>query len=306
MTGFVGQALHTEAINRGMGVVVAVRQVVPGLPEDVLQVGIGDSFELKNTQFLQDIDTVIHCAARTPVIRDCADNPLEEFRKVNTQGTLNLARQAVDAGVKRFVFISSIHVLGYKNSKPYSEFDSPKPTGAYAISKHEAEQGLLDLCKKTEMEVVIIRSPLVYGPDAPGRIGSLIKWINVGIPMPLGSVNNKKSFIGLDNLVSFIILCADYPKSPNAANEVFLISDDYDISTTELIYKVREAFNKKTLLFPFPVVLMKYVAGLIGKRDAADRLFGSLQVDCSKAKGLLGWRPVTSIDEQLRKIAGRS
>ncbi|MCK4468514.1 MAG: GDP-mannose 4,6-dehydratase, partial [Desulfobacterales bacterium] len=182
----------------------------------------------------------------------------------------------------------------------FSEKDVPEPQDPYAVSKWEAEQGLLAIAEETGLEVVIIRPPLVYGPGVKANFRSLMKWVQRGVPLPLGAVYNKRSFVALDNLVSFIIHCIDHPK---AANEVFLISDGEDVSTTELLQKMARAFGKRSFLLPVPVGLMTFVAGLLGKRDVADRLFGSLQVDSSKARDLLGWEPVVSMDEALRKTA---
>jgi nucleoside-diphosphate-sugar epimerase len=215
--------------------------------------------------------------------------------------TLALAALAADKGVKRFVFLSSIGVNGNNSVKPFSEKDTPNPQEPYAISKYEAEQGLLVLAKKTGMQVVIIRPPLVYGPNAPGNFGTLVNWLRRGVPLPLGAINNKRSFVALDNLVSFIALCADRTRSPKAANQVFLISDGEDVSTTQLLRKVADALGKKRWLLPVPVGLMSFVARFIGKGDVANRLFGSLQVDSSKARDLLGWQPVITMDEQLNK-----
>ncbi|WP_241086062.1 UDP-glucose 4-epimerase family protein [Candidatus Vondammii sp. HM_W22] len=302
-TGFVGKALIAELASQDVGVVAAVRHLVQELPEDVLQVEIGDLFELESAQALQGVDTVIHCAARAHVTKSYVADPLAEYRKVNVEGTLNLAGQIANAGIKRFVFISSIGVMGNNNNKPFLESDTPNPQSAYAISKYEAEQGLLAIAKDTDMEVVIIRPPLVYGPNAPGNFARLLQWISKGVPLPLGSVYNQRSLVALDNLVNFIALCANHNKTPKAVNEVFLISDNEDISTTELLYKVGSAFGKKPVLIPIPVGIMKCVARLIGKGDEANRLFGSLRVDSSKSRELLGWHPVISMDEQLKKTA---
>ncbi len=200
-----------------------------------------------NTALLEalcGIDIVIHTAARVHVMNDDASEPLEEFRKVNRDATLILARLAADSGVKRFVFLSSIGVNGNNNFKPFTEHDQPAPHDLYAISKWEAEEGLLALALETGMEVVIIRPPLVYGPNAPGNFGNLVKWMKKSIPLPFGAIQNKRSLVALDNLVDFIALCADREKSPKAANQVFLISDNEDVSTTQLLRKVAKAQHK--------------------------------------------------------------
>ncbi|MDA9148592.1 SDR family oxidoreductase [Alphaproteobacteria bacterium] len=260
---------------------------------------------------LSDIDVIIHTAGRAHIMNDTSLKPIEEFRRVNTFGTLCLARLAAKSGVKRFVFLSSIKVNG-ELTRPGQYFkpdDVCIPNDPYSLSKYEAEQGLLILAKQMGMEVVIIRPPLVYGRGVKGNFLSLIKWVGRPVPLPFGAIDNKRSLIALDNLVSFINLCANPKKSPKAANQIFLISDGKDVSTTQLLIKVRQAFHFqsplriKSLLVPIPVFFMLFFAKLLGKSKVANRLFGSLQVDSSKAQNLLGWKPVVTMDEQLAKMA---
>ena len=301
--GFVGRALITEVIFQQFNAVAALRQFSSKLPSDVDQYEVGSiSTATDWSKSLQNVDIVIHLAARAHIINESSDEPLTEFRKTNVEGTLNLARQAADAGVKRFIFNSSIGANGNYNTEPFLETDEVNPQEPYAISKVEAELGLLALAEETGMEVVIIRPPLVYGVNAPGNFASLIKWIKKGIPLPFGAIYNQRSFVALDNLINFIIHCIEHPK---AANGIFLISDGEDVSTTDLLRKVAHAFGKKSLLLPVPVSLMTFFARLLGKGDIANRLFGSLQVDSSKARDLLGWKPVVTMDEQLKKMADR-
>jgi len=305
-TGFVGKAVCFESHDAGYEVIVAVRECTQVFSEKIEQFKIVDlSQEINWRNALQGVDIVIHVAARAHVMNDVAIEPLAGFRKVNTLATLCLARQAAESGVKRFVFISSIKVNGEMTlvDQPFKPNDNHIPTDPYGLSKYEAEQGLLTIAKETGMEVVIIRPPLVYGPGVKANFSSMIKWMNKGIPLPFGAIHNKRSLVALDNLVSFIIYCADYTKTPQAANQVFLISDGEDVSTTELLQKVAKAFGKKSLLLPVPVNLMTLAAKLLGKGDIANRLFGSLQVDSSKARELLGWEPVITMDEQLKKTA---
>ncbi|PCI41341.1 MAG: UDP-glucose 4-epimerase [Proteobacteria bacterium] len=299
-TGFIGNSIVSQLCEReGIQVVAAVRKWSDFLPECVQQSIVGDLAEIGDyTEALHGMDVVIHAAARVHVMDDASSNPLAEFRKVNVDGTLNLARQAAKAGVQRFIFLSSIGVNGNDTFKPFVESDKPFPHDPYSIGKYEAELALIKLGKEKHMEVVIIRPPLVYARHAPGNFKTLIKWVQKGVPLPLGSVHNQRSLVALDNLVSFIVLCAQHPK---AANEVFLISDGEDVSTTELLQKVAKAMGKKTWLIPVPVGLMTFVVKLLGKGDVANRLFGSLQVDSSKARELLGWKPVVTMDEQLKK-----
>ncbi len=301
-TGFVGNALIKNLLLDDYHVVATIRseQSILGLGIEAVSVG-NISAKTDWSKALNDVDEVIHCAARAHILNDSVADPLAEFRQVNTAGTLNLARQATEAGVRRFVFISSIKVNGeLTEGEPFSSDDKFIPTDPYGLSKYEAEQVLLTLAKETGMEVVIIRPVLVYGLGVKGNFASLLKWMKKGIPLPFGAIHNQRSFVALDNLVSFIIHCIDHPK---AANEVFLISDGEDVSTTELLRKVAHAFGKKALLIPVPVSLMTLMAKLLGKGDVANRLFGSLQVDSSKAHGLLGWEPVITMDEQLKKMA---
>lgn len=298
-TGFVGQALVNELLAQGDQVKALVRQVTNVLPSSVEQLEGALQDIQSSSVIFAEVNTIVHCAARVHIMNDLVTDPLAEFRKVNTAGTLNLAKQAAEGGVKRFVFLSSIKVNGeLTEGKPFSPEDDFIPTDPYGLSKYEAEQGLLALAKETGMEVVIIRSPLVYGPGVKANFSSMLHWVNKGVPLPLGLVHNKRSFVGLDNLVSFILLCMTHPK---AASEVFLISDGEDVSTTELLHKVAKAFGKRTCLVPIPVNWMTLSAKLIGKEDVANRLFGSLQVDSSKARELLGWEPVITMDEQLKK-----
>ena len=306
--GFIGKALCNKLIADGYQVRGAVRGAaqMAALPAGVAGVMIGDICpETDWSEALDGINVVIHLAARVHVMDDVVDDPLAEFRKVNTAGTLNLARQAVASGVKRFVFISSIKVNGERTETGewrdiFTERDVPCPKDPYAVSKWEAEQGLLKIAEETGLELVIIRPPLVYGPGVKANFRLLMKWVQRGVPLPLGAVHNKRSFVALDNLVNFIIHCMNHPR---AANELFLISDGEDLSTTELLQKMARALGKRSLLLPVPVGLMTFVADLLGKKDVADRLFGSLQVDSSKARELLGWTPVVGMDEQLRAHA---
>ena len=301
-TGFIGKALVSELIQQNFNVSIAVRQKSNLFPDEVKQFIVGN-FE-NNPDFsasLSEVDCVIHIAGKAHVIDKVKASALDEFRKINTELTLDLAKQAVTAGVERFVFLSSIGVNGNQNNHSFLENDTPNPQEPYAISKYEAEQGLLKLAKNSSLEVVIIRPPLVYGNNAPGNFARLIQWAGAKIilPLPLGAVNNIRSLIAIDNLVSFIITCTLHPK---AANEIFIISDDDNLSTTQLLKKIATAFNKKALLLPIPVSWMIFVAKLLGKEADAVRLFSSLIVDSNKARDLLDWHPVTTMDEQLCKI----
>lgn len=251
---------------------------------------------------LEEISTVVHCAARVHVMTDTAADPLTEFRRVNVQGTLNLARQAAAFGVQRFVFISSIKVNGEatKLDQPFTADDEPAPLDPYGISKMEAEQGLRKIAAETDMEVVIIRPPLVYGPGVKANFQAMMRWLARGIPLPLGAIHNRRSLVALDNLVDLIVTCVDHPA---AANQTFLVSDGEDLSTTQLLQRMGEALGKPARLIPVPSVLLKLGAALVGKPAVAQRLCGSLQVDISKTRQLLGWTPPLSVDEGLKRAA---
>jgi nucleoside-diphosphate-sugar epimerase len=303
-TGFVGRALVNRFNQSELAVAVRVHSIE--LPKNIEQYAVGAID--KSTEWLEiinGVDVVIHAAARVHVMNDDCDDSLAIYREANTASTLNLAKQAAQAGVNRFVFISSINVNG-EMTRPGNSFlpeDNHVPTDPYGLSKYEAEQGLLQIAEETGMEVVIVRPPSVYGPGVKANFASMMHWVNKGVPLPFGLIDNQRSLVALDNLVDFIALCADKDLSPKAANEVFLISDGEDVSTAQLLHKVAKAFNKKVLLLPIPVWLMTFMAKLLGKGDVANRLFGSLQVDSSKANDLLDWKPVTTMDEQLKKTA---
>jgi len=311
-TGFIGRSIVDSLLKMSVSVITMVRRYSDDLPHVVEQLVVDDLGTLislgrpsdlsqdEMKQVLKNVDVVIHTAARVHMMDDDVADPLAKFRWVNTTGTIGLARLAAEAEVKRFIFLSSIKVNGEITSlgKPFKSDDCYVPDDPYGLSKLEAEQGLLEIAKQTKMDVVIIRPPLVYGPGVQANFNLLMKLVDNGVPMPLGAINNQRSFVALDNLVSFIIHCIDHPK---AANEIFLISDGEDVSTTELLRKLAKVFGQKALLLPVPIDWMRFVAKLIGKGDVTSRLFGSLQVDSSKAKELLGWKEVITMDEQLKK-----
>jgi len=249
---------------------------------------------------LQGAQAVVHAAARVHVLKDAALDPLAEFRKINVEGTLRLARGAAAAGVKRFIFLSSIGVNGITTvvGEPFTEMQHSRPHNAYALSKWEAEQGLFRIADETGLEVVIIRPPLVYGPNAPGNFGSLTRAVQRCLPLPLGAVHNQRSLVALHNLVDFIVICITHPQ---AANQTFLVSDGQDLSTTELVRGMAQAAGVPARLLPVPVWALQAGASLLGKGDAVQRLCGNLQVDISKARSLLGWVPPVSVEEGLRR-----
>lgn len=300
-TGFIGKALIIELIKRDINVATSSRKKISNLAKEIKQFNTGDLLHSTDWSLaLQKVDIVIHTAARVHIMQDNASNPLVAFREVNVEGTLNLATQAARLGIKRFVFLSSIKVNGeVTHKKAFTPEDDHIPRDPYGLSKYEAEQRLLKIAKETDMEVVIIRPPLVYGPHVKGNFLSMLEWIQKGIPLPFGAINNQRSFVALDNLVDFIIHCSTHPR---AANELFLISDNNDISTTELLRHTANIFNKKIRLLPVPVTYMRFIAKLLNKEDTVNRLFGSLQVDSSKSSQLLDWKPIITMNEQLKKM----
>ncbi|WP_281049860.1 NAD-dependent epimerase/dehydratase family protein [Thauera sp. GDN1] len=269
------------------------------LRTDVPSPLLGDDAEW--SPLLEQVDIVVHAAARAHVLNENAEDPLRLFQEVNTAGTLRLARQAAEVGVKRFLFLSSIGVNGTQSIKPFNESDTPQPVEPYAVSKREAEQGLMELSRETGMEVVIIRPPLVYGPSAPGNFGKLANAVRRGIPLPLGAVTqNRRTLVGLDNLVDLIMTCAYHPA---AANQVFLAGDDEDLSTADLLHRMAKAFGVSPRLLPVPVPVLKAMARAAGKSGMVERLCGSLQVDITKAREVLGWKPPLTVDEGLARVA---
>ena len=299
-SGFVGKSLCAELLMRRSAVRIALRSP-RDLTEDLDGVVVGAVHA--GTMWagaLQGIDTVIHLAARVHVMNEVSEDPLAEFRRINVDGTLNLARQAANAGVRRLVFISSVKVNGESTlpGRAFSEADVPSPQDAYGQSKYEAEQGLRDIAIDTGMELVIIRPPLIYGPGVKANFAALMRTVQRGWPLPLGAVHNQRSLVALDNLIDFIITCTTHPL---AANQTFLVSDGADLSTTQLICGMAKAAGLPARLLAVPVPWLQAMASLMGKTDAIDRLCGNLQVDISKARTLLGWAPPVSVAEGLRR-----
>lgn len=297
-TGFVGGGV-AKRLQRTEGVDLrcATRSPMPGFRGEQALISSID----KSTDWaaaLESRDLVIHAAALAHVPGNEIRNAEAAYRDVNVEGTLSLARQAAEAGVQRFLFISSIGVNGRSNERPFSEDDVPNPQDSYALSKLEAERGLWDISAQTAMEVVIIRPPLVYGAQAPGNFGSLVKWVDRGIPLPLGAIHNRRSLVALENLVDFIVICLTHPA---AANQLFLAGDGQDVSTTDLLRGVGKAMGKPARLIPVPARLLILIATLLGKKAIAHRLLGSLQVDISKSRSLLGWEPPLTVEEGLER-----
>lgn len=298
VSGFLGQALSLEAQGRGMTVSGQSRKPVNnnGLCE-LKQCAIDR--ETSWSDCLKEIDCVVHCAARVHQMNDVSSSPLEQYREVNTRGTLNLARQAAECGVKRFVFISSIKVNGEYSAEnqPFVEHVAIPPTDPYGLSKFEAEEQLKQLAVDTGMEVVIIRPPLIYGPGVKANFLSMMNWVYKKIPLPLGCIQNLRSLVFIDNLVDLIITTLSHPL---AANQTFLVSDDHDVSVTLLLQDIARNMNVRSTLLPIPQSALYMLLSVLGKKEVAQKLVGSLQLNISKTKERLGWTPKYSFAEGLR------
>jgi nucleoside-diphosphate-sugar epimerase len=301
-SGFVGKALvKTLKDGANLAVRTSSRRASNDIHKLEEEVFIADlSTETDWSDALLDVQVVVHTAARVHVINRKNLDQLKEFRIVNVEGTANLARQAAAARVRRFIFLSSIKVNGDMTELgvPFKVIDTPAPEDPYGISKMEAEQVLRHISKETGMELVIIRPPLVYGPNAKGNFASMVKWLKRGFPLPFGSINNKRSFVGLDNLCDLISRCIDHP---SATGKTFMVSDDEDLSTTDLLKRSAFAMGINPRLVNIPQILIEYGAYFFGKADLAQRLCGSLQVDISKTKEILNWKPPISVDEGLNR-----
>ena len=288
--GFVGQSLCAELLRQGHAVRAAVRSA--STLADGIEVAVAGAIdgETNWAGALRDADVVIHLAARVHVMKDTATDPLTEFLKVNTQGTANLASQAAAAGVKRFVYVSSIKVNGEQTTEahPFTESDKPNPQDAYAISKWRAEQALQRIAQETGLEVVIVRPPLVYGPGVKGNFARLLSAVQKGIPLPFASIRNKRSLIYLGNLVDALIACGSHPA---AARKTYLVRDGEDISTPELVRQIAINLKKPARLFPLPAWLLLGLGGLLGKSEAVKRIAGSLRINDDLIRKELGWKP---------------
>ena len=297
--GFVGTALCAQARAVGYSVRGTCRSAAPSSHN----VSVGSITGLTDWSVaLKGMAVVVHLAARVHVLQENVLDPLLEFRRVNVDATLNLAKQAANAGVKRFIFISSIKVNGESTEldTPFRADDTLMPIDSYGLSKREAEAALLRLGNSTGMEIVIIRPPLVYGAGVKANFYSMMRWLDLGIPLPLGAVHNQRSFVALENLVDLIITCINHPA---AVAQVFLVSDGEDLSTSELLRRMAIALGKPARLFSVPVGTLQFIAKLLNKQAVAQRLCGSLQLDISKTRQMLDWTPPISVDEALKKAA---
>lgn len=314
--GFVGRAVARQLLRRGYTVHAGTRDAARDAARLAQALGgcgagadtanlhwhtVGDIHAHTPWQVALDgrgVGTIIHSAGRAQQTSGTA----QEHRVVNVDGTLRLAHHAVQAGVRRFVYLSSITVHGSTSAAPVTESSAPKPGNAYAASKLQAERALLALGAESGLEVVIVRPPLVYGPQAQGNFALLARCVLKGLPLPLGAVRgNRRSFIALDNLVDFILLCAERTRSPEAAGRVFLISDTQDVSTTELLQRMARAAQRPSRLLPVPAELLRLALRVLGRPGMADSLLGSMQADVTLARTLLGWRPVVDMDTALEQ-----
>ncbi len=300
--GWVGQRVIMRASKAGRQVRGAARTgQAAGAYGDA--VSVGDLDENTNWQHaLSNCRVVVHTAARVHMMHDATADPLQAYRRVNVEGSLNLARQAAQAGIQRFIFISSVKVNGEQTrpGHPFRAEDTPAPQDPYGISKMEAEVGLRAIAQQTGMEVVIIRPPLVYGPGVKANFASMVQWLQRGVPLPLGAIHNRRSLVALDNLVDLIITCLDHPA---AANQTLMVSDGEDVSTTELLQRMAAALGKPARLVPVPQRVLALGAALLGKQAVAQRLFSSLQVDIGPTCALLGWKPPVSLADGLLQVA---
>jgi len=300
-TGFIGQALCMELLARGFQVKGTTRSIkdTGKLPGSVTPVEINSiNHETDWSQALDGIDTLFHLAARVHIMKEKNADPLKAFREVNVAGTKKLAEDAAAAGVKRIVFVSSIKVNGEGKSMGYTENDTERPLDPYGVSKWEAERELRKIEDETGMETVIIRTPLVYGPEVSANFLQLLKIVRLGIPLPLANIDNRRSFIYVGNLVDSLLQCA---KNPGAAGQTFLVSDGQDVSTPKIMKMMAAAFEKPLRIFPLPYFLIRLGGNIFGKSQAIDRLWGSLTIDSSKIRKALNWKPVYTMEEGIKK-----
>ena len=303
-SGFVGTGLVQRLLETPSVQVVAASRT-PYIAGDARIEGIAVGELGPGTDWhaaLRGVDVVVHLAARVHVMRDTSADPLAEFRRTNVEATLRLARQAVEAGVQRFVYISSIKVNGEFTpaGQPFRADDRPAPADPYGFSKHEAELALRQLATDSALQLVVVRPTLVYGPGVRANFRSMMGWLRRGLPLPLGAIDNRRSLVGLDNLCDLIATCTQHPA---AAGQIFLAGDGEDVSTTELLRRLGTALGRPARLLPVPAGLLRAALTVLGRRDIGQRLCGSLQVDIAPTRALLGWSPPASLDEGLRRAA---
>ena len=306
ISGFVGASLATQLVQaQSFGEIRSVSRRAIQAPQGVNNFVINDlGAETDFSDCLYGVDTVVHLAGLVPNADNDTPERIAAFRLANVELTANLARHAIDAGVKRFVFVSSIKVNGSRTvaRDPFREADTPDASGGYAVSKLEAESRLWKIRQGSLMEVCIVRPPLVYGPGVKSNFNLLVKLARFRIPLPLGSATNPRSFIGINNLVDFLLQCISHPK---AGNELFLVSDGEDISAGELYKKIAKAVGSKGSTPKLPAWMVRLILTLVGSRHVASSLFDSMQIDLEKSQRLLEWKPPVTIDQQLVEMMDR-
>jgi len=311
-TGFIGQPLCESLASSDKFVLGAVRSKKNlSQFENLDYVSIGDiDYSTNWKRILTNFDCVIHCAGRAHVTKEIGNNLLDKYRLLNVDGTKRLAEQAAESGVKRFIYMSSIKVNGENTNRSihasnnidkriFMHDDIPSPEDPYGISKWEAEKVLWDISAKTDLDVIIIRSPLVYGKGVKGNLARLLKLMRSGVPLPFSLINNHRSLIGLENLIDIIKRCVDHP---SAAGKTFLVSDGKDLSTPDLLKHIAFEMGRPVRLFPFPIFLLKIIAKILRKENDLNRLIGSLRIDSSYAQKILDWKPPTSITDGIKKM----
>lgn len=318
VSGFIGKALAVRLVGDGRVVRGTVRDLesssglLPDLGRDSLEVVASGEIDSSTdwSKLLDDVDCVIHCAARAHVMRETERDAMDAYRRVNVEGTSRLAEQAADAGVRRIIFLSTIKVNGERTvdaaagsastvTHAFNYNDPPSPEDPYGLSKWEAEQSLWQISEATGLDTVIVRPPLVFGPGVKGNLSRLINLVKLGVPLPLARVENKRSLICLSNLTDFITLCIEHPE---ASGKTFLVSDNTDLSTPALFRLIAESMNTRARLFPFPRALLRATAVLFGKQHELDRLLGSLRVDSSYARKTLGWVPPVRTEDGILEM----
>jgi lipopolysaccharide/colanic/teichoic acid biosynthesis glycosyltransferase/dTDP-4-dehydrorhamnose reductase len=305
-SGFIGSHLvHKLSFIEEFSVTGVVHRQKLDHPKSIVTVKIQNLNKSGLFEKLSEINIVIHLAAKTYDSGRTSLAGKEGIEKINVDATLNLARQAAEHDVNRFIFVSTVKVNGEQTlpNHPFTEYDVPQPENSYSLSKWEAEKGLNKIAQETGMEVVIIRPPLVYGPGVKGNFASLMRLVATGLPLPLGGIDNKRSLVGLENLVDFIVTCIEHPA---AANQTFFVSDGNDLSSSEVLMLLAKAMGKPSRILPVPSSLLEAGANLFGKKGISQRLLGSLQVDISKARSLLGWRPAASVEEELARCVKKN
>lgn len=301
-TGFVGRHLCVQARQSGLSVRACVRRIKQPI-EDVNLAEVGDiTSQTDWAKALSGVDVVIHLAARAHVMTETSVDPLSEFYRTNAEGTENLARQAAHAGVKRFVYVSSIKVNGEEtnNNRPYTEADVPAPQDPYGVSKWAAEQVLRRIAQETGLKTVVLRPPLIYGPGVKGNFLSMLHALKRRLPLPLGAIQNQRDLLYIGNLTDALLLCATHPA---AVGQTYLLSDGEAISTPELLHKLAATLGTQAHIFPFPPSLLKLAGRILGKSSQIDRLLGSLQVDSDKIRHDLGWEPPYTLQQGLQATA---